>query len=176
MRFPGPRAVAAGVCVLAVLAACGSGVSADEWAGRVCGALAPWRTDISQLNARAQQQMSTASTPVQTRESLLGLLSGAEAASEAARTAVTAAGIPDVDGGDDVARHFVASLTGTRDAYARARADLQALPTDDATAFYNGVVAVMATLNHEYASTGVDTTHLESVELREAFDGVDQCR
>jgi len=140
------RTAIVGVCALAVLtalAACGSGVPASEWAGRVCSALAPWRTQISDLNARAQRQMSTASTPVQTRDNLLELLSGAETVSESARGAVAAAGTPDVDGGDEVARHFTASLEATRDAYARARGDLQALPTDDAEVFYDGVVAVM---------------------------------
>ena len=170
------RMAIVGVFALVLLTACGSGVPAGEWAGRVCSALVPWRTQIADLNARAQHQMSTASTPAQTRDNLLELLSGAETVSESARSAVAAAGTPDVDGGDEVARRFKASLEGTRDAYARARGDLQALPTDDAEGFYDGVVVVMTRLTEEYAKSGVDTTTLDSPELREAFEGVDQCR
>jgi hypothetical protein len=162
--------------LLASLAACGSAVPADEWAGGVCGALVPWRTQISDLNAQAQRQMSVTSTPEQTRENLLALLAGAETASETARAAVANAGTPDVDGGDRVAHQFTASLARTRDAYARARADLQALPTHDARAFYDGVVVVMTKLTAEYAKAGVDTARLESSELREAFDSIEQCR
>lgn len=170
------RILAVGVCGLVLMTACGSGVAADEWATEVCAAMSPWRTQISDLNIRAQQQMSTVSTPAQTRDTLLQLLSGAEAASEIARSALAEAGTPDVDGGDEVARRFAASIKETRDAYARARVDLQALPTTDAATFYDGVVVVMARLNQEYARSGVDTTQLNSDELRRAFDGVDQCR
>jgi hypothetical protein len=170
------RRVIGAVLLLASLAACASGVPADEWAGRVCGALAPWRAQISDLNAQAQRQMSATSTPEQTRDNLLTLLTGAEAASETARAAVAAAGTPDVDGGEKVAHQFTASLEGTRDAYARARKDLQALPTGDAAAFYDGVVAVMSALTAEYTKSGVDTGRVESPQLRRAFDGTEQCR
>lgn len=170
------RAAAASVLVLASLGACGSGVDSDQWAGTVCDALTPWRAKIADLNARAQQQMASATTPEQTRASLLELLAGGESASEAARAVVAAAGIPDADGGDEVASQFVTALSGTRDAYARARSDLAALPAAEPSAFYEGVAAVMKKLNAEYAQSGVDTSTLNSPDLRQAFDRVDQCQ
>ncbi len=167
---------AALLLVTMLLGGCGSAPTAREWAGHVCAALTPFRQRIADLNVQAQQRISTTSTPAETKASLLDLLQGGQDASETARTAVVAAGTPDVDGGEEVASRFAGSLASTRDAYAHARADLQALSTADAAAFYDKVADVLTTLNAEYARGGVDTTGVESVELRDAFDKVDQCR
>jgi hypothetical protein len=155
---------------------CGSDRPPQEWAGQVCDALTPWRTRIGELNAQAQASLSASSTPAQTRASLLDLLAGGQAASETARTAVMSAGSPDVPDGERIAERFAASLQRAGDAYAHARTDLQALPTDEAGAFYDGVAAIMATLNDEYTNSALDTKGLESVELRDAFDKVDRCQ
>jgi hypothetical protein len=162
-------------CLLA-LAGCSSGPSADEWAAEVCGALAPWRTTIADLNRQAATQMAGATTSAQTRDNLIALVGGARQASERARAAIAAAGVPDVEGGDAVAHGFEASLAGTRDAYAQAEADLAALPTTDDTAFYDGVSAVLTRLTDQYGAHGVDLAGLDSPELRQAFDGVAECR
>jgi hypothetical protein len=167
---------AAVVAAVVLLGGCGAGRPPQEWARQVCGALAPWRTEISALNASAQERMTTAGTPAEARTLLMELLSGGETASERARTAIVAAGTPDVADGEQVAQRFTASLQRARDAYAHAKADLQALPTADATTFYDGVVAVMSRLTTEYAASAVDPGQIDSPELRRAFDGIDECR
>jgi hypothetical protein len=120
--------------------------------------------------------MASATTPAAAKDDLLQLLAGAQGASETARAAVAAAGAPDVDGGAEVAKRFTTSLERVRDAYAKARTDVQALSTDDASAFYDGVAGALSRLNTEYSASAVDTTALDSVELRTAFDGIDECR
>jgi len=150
--------------------------TAQDWVGTVCAALTPWRSSIAELNSRAAAQMANATTPAQTQSSLVALVGGAEAASETARAAVAAAGVPDVTGGPAVASSFVTSLTGTRDAYAKARTDLQALSTADEKAFYDGVSAIMERLNAQYQASAVDTGALDSPELRTAFEGNASCR
>jgi hypothetical protein len=171
-----PLGVTAGLYVLTLLAACSGAVAPDEWAGQVCAALTPWRDKIEELNGAAQQQVSTADSPAQARTALVVLLVGAESATEDARAAVEKAGTPDVEGGEEIAGRFVAALTGSRDAYAEARREVQALATDDATAFYDAVVAIIGRLTDAYARSAVDTTELDSQRLREAFDGAQQCR
>jgi hypothetical protein len=170
------RAVWIAALAVGLVAGCGGGPSPQDWAGQVCTALGPWRTQIDDLNSQAATRMASATTSTQTRDSLVALVSGGESASETARAAVEAAGVPDVDGGDQVAQRFVESLTGTRDAYARAKRDLEALSTADDTAFYDGVTAVMSRLDDEYRASAVDTTNLDSPELRQAFEGAASCR
>jgi hypothetical protein len=171
------RRVLAGVavCMLA-LTGCASGPSAQEWATAVCGALAPWRTTIDELNQQAATQMATATTGAQTRENLMTLFSGARQASETARATIAAAGVPDVDGGEAAAQGFEATLAGTRDAYAQAEADLAALATSDDAAFYDGVTAVLTRLTDQYEGSGIALAGLDSPELKQAFDGIAECR
>jgi hypothetical protein len=176
--MPRRRALPAllGVLLLALLGGCGGGPGARPWAASVCEALAPWRDEITALNRRAQQQMTAETTPAQAKENLVRLVAGAESASETARAKVAAAGTPDVPDGAKVARGFVASLSAVRDAYRRAKQALQALDTGQAKTFYDGVSAVLGELNTEYARSALDTSSLDSPELKKAFDEVPECR
>jgi hypothetical protein len=168
--------VALFVTVGATVLLSGCAVEPKEWTRSVCGALATWRKQITDLNTRAQQQMAGAKTPVQTQKNLVTLLTGAEAASETARKAVDDAGEPDVDHGEDIAKQFITSLSAVRDAYAHASRDIQALPTTDSQDFYDGVVKVITRLNQEYAASALDTKKVNSVELRKALDENPECQ
>lgn len=169
------------VLVIALAAGCTSagastGVAARDWAGSVCVALAPWRAQIASLTSQAQQQITSASTPEQAKQSLVAMLAGVQEASEAARRKVVESGTPDVANGDQIAAGFVASLTRARDAYANARTTVAALDTTNAKAFYDGVAAAFERLNSEYATSALDTGKLGSAELEKAFAEVPQCK
>jgi hypothetical protein len=170
--------VAALVAVVAPLslAACSGSIAPTTWATSVCQSLTPWRASIATLNQNAQTAMATAKTPEQTRAHMLDLLSGAQRASEKARLAVAAAGVPDVQGGAVIEKRFVTALAAVRDAYARADHSISALPMTDASTFYSGVSAAMTTLNADYAKSGVDITALASPELQADFAKVAACR
>jgi hypothetical protein len=152
-----------------------TGVSATDWAATVCTTLTPWRAKIAELNLDAKQRLAAARTPEQTRTELVALFTGAETATESARSTIAAAGIPAVAGGDEVARRFVASLQQARDAYAHAVAAIQAIAATD-PAFYDRVADVLSTLTQEYDRSGVDTTALNSPDLTAAFAGLSQCQ
>jgi hypothetical protein len=171
-----PRALLPLLLLGLLLGACAGGPSPHAWATSVCAALTPWRSEIGSLTQRAQAQMDAATTPRQAKENLVRLLGGAERASEAARAQVSAAGVPDVDGGEAVANSFVESLGTARDAYGKARTTVEGLSTGDAKAFYDGVIAAMATLTEEYGKSALDTGKLRSPELQRAFDEVPECR
>ncbi|GAB3964843.1 hypothetical protein GCM10027615_08400 [Plantactinospora veratri] len=120
--------------------------------------------------------MTAQTSPAQAKENLVRLLRGAEQASETARQKVAAAGVPDTDKGEAVSKGFVASLTAVRDAYGRAGAAIEALGTGQPSEFYDGVKAAVDTLNQEYDASSLDTSELDSVELKRAFDEVPECR
>jgi hypothetical protein len=142
----------------------------------VCTALAPWRTEISTLATRTQQQMTAETTPAQAKENLTRLFGGAQDASEKAREGVRKAGVPDVDHGKQIASSFMASLGATRDAYGRAKSGIQALPTAPSATFYTKVAEVVDTLSADYQKSELDTSRLDSKELKDAFDEVPECR
>lgn len=170
------RLTAVLVTLVILVSGCGGGPSARAWAASVCAALTPWRAEISSLVSSTEQQMTARTTPAQARENLVRLLGGAEAATETARQKVAAAGVPDAERGDVVARGFVTSLTAVRDAYGKAREAIEGLATGRADAFYDGVRAAMDTLNEEYGASALDTSALNSEELKQAFDEVPECR
>ncbi|MEV6493520.1 hypothetical protein AB0M20_33620 [Actinoplanes sp. NPDC051633] len=164
------------VLLILALSACSHTTGPRTWAASVCTALAPWRAEISTLTDRAQEQMTAKTTPSQAKENLMRLFGGAETASEQARAGVERAGVPDVDEGEQVAQSFTAALSGMRDAYGRARTGIEGLSTSPQKAFYEKVGGVVEKLNAEYEQSSLDTGKLSSVELKQAFDEVPECR
>jgi len=171
--FRGLVSAAAAVAVVVTLGGCG-GVEAKSWAKQVCQALTPWRTEIGALTQQVGDQMKGATTVQQTRENMLRLLGGAEAASETARRKVTEAGEPDVANGAQIARTFTKALTTARDAYGKARRVVETLPTAPEKQFYDGVATAVETLGKEYVGPNLD--NLSSTELKRAFNEVPECR
>ncbi|MBX7269443.1 hypothetical protein KIF24_27820 [Micromonospora sp. Llam7] len=176
------RAAAAGkltvvLATLVLVASCGAGgPSPRAWAASVCSALTPWRAEISKLTSSTTQQMTAQTTPAQAKENLVRLFGGAEQASETAREKVEQAGVPEVEHGEEVSAGFRASLASMRDAYGRARATIDGLGTGEATVFYDGVRAAVEDLQRQYDASALDTSQLNSEELKRAFDEVPECR
>jgi hypothetical protein len=162
--------------LLSTALSCAGPTEPKTWTDRVCQALTPWRSQITELNGHAQAQLKAATSPAQARDGILHLLDGAQKASETARSKVAAAGVPDVKGGKEAADKLVKALAAVRDAYAKAQHAVGGLRTDPPDAFYAGVVAAMGTLNQEYARAGVDTDALGSAELAKDFDEAPACR
>ncbi|MEU7926626.1 hypothetical protein [Micromonospora sp. NPDC049801] len=161
--------------LVVVLTGCG-GPSPRAWAASVCGALTPWRSEISKLTSSTDQQMTAQTTPAQAKENLVRLFGGAEQASETARRKVEQAGVPETDNGEAISAGFRGSLEKMRDAYGRARDTIEGLGTGEPAAFYDGVRAAVDTLNKEYDASALDTSKLNSEELKQAFDEVPECR
>jgi hypothetical protein len=176
MRPARPLALLVLLALTAPLAACSGSHSPRAWATSVCTTLEPWRTEIGSLATRTQQQMESATTPGQAKENLMRLFGGAEDASERARAGVAKAGVPDVDNGQQIADSFAGSLAATRDAYARAKTGIEGLKTAPAETFYRQVTEVVDRLQTDYQASSLDTSNLNSVELKAAFDEVPECR
>lgn len=176
------RLLAVAVLLLAAstAAACGDDdggrgdVAAATWAGAVCSALTPWRTEIDSLMTKAQQRMDAASNAAQAKVGLVELLSGAENASEQARSKVAAAGQPDAENGKQAATEFADTLRRTRDAYGKAKQTVTGLQTGDQPKFYDGVTAAFGQLDKEYGA--LDLNKVKSAELKKAFAEVEACR
>jgi hypothetical protein len=176
MRPARPLAVLLIFALALPVAACSGEHGARAWAASVCTTLSPWRTEIGSLTTRAQQQMKAATTPGQAKENLSRLFAGAKDASEQARAGVIKAGVPDVDGGKKIADGFTGSLAAMRDAYGRAASGIDGLNTTPAKAFYEQVAKVVDQLNADYTASSLDTSKLNSQELKQAFDEVPECR
>ena len=176
MRTARPVFLLVLLALVIVTGGCSSSPGARAWAASVCTALAPWRSEIGTLANRTQQQMTAETTPAQAKENLTRLFGGAQEASERAREGVARAGVPDVKHGKQIAAGFTTSLGAIRDAYGRAKDGVQALPTAPSKQFYAQVETVVARLNADYQRSQLDTSSLDSEELKDAFDEVPECR
>ncbi|WP_027341885.1 hypothetical protein [Hamadaea tsunoensis] len=176
MRRCAPGLAAVALLASTLLTACGGGPPARVWAASVCTALQPWRTELGNLTTKAQEQANAAPNPAQAKENLVRLFDGAEKTTDAARSKVEAAGIPDVANGRTIAQGFVATLTAVRDAYGHAKTGIGGLTSSDPKTFSDGVAGVLNTLNTEWQQSSPDVTRLDSVELRKAFDEVPECQ
>lgn len=163
------------LAALALLGGCAGGPPPRVWAASVCSALTPWRAELDSLTKKAQEQADAAPNSAQAKENLIRLFDGAQKSTEAARAKVEAAGVPDVDDGDKIAKSFVSTLAAVRDAYGHAKDGVTGLTAGDSKTFSDGVATVLTTLNSEYAKSAIDVTQLDSVELRKAFDEVPEC-
>ena len=176
MRPARPLSVMLLFALVLSLAACSGAPGPRAWAASVCTALTPWRTEIGSLTSRAQQQITVNTTPGQAKENLTRLFAGAQDASEKARAGVVKAGVPDVHNGKQIADGFTDALAGLRDAYGRAATGIEGLAIAPAKDFYAQVEKVVTQLNTDYAASSLDTSKLNSPELKEAFDEVPECR
>jgi hypothetical protein len=182
--MPGVRVLlAVAVLTLATNTACGGdekndrgSVAAATWAGAVCSALGPWRSEIDSLMTKAQQRMDSAANADQAKVGLLELLGGAQNASEQARSKVAAAGEPDATNGKKAAAEFADTLRRTRDAYGKAKEAVTNLQTGDQKKFYDDVSAAFGQLEKDYTAGALDLDKVKSPELQKAFDEVEACK
>jgi hypothetical protein len=162
---------------LFLCASCSTGkVPPEQWAGKVCLAVKPWSSSINAAVSSAQQKITSGSSPAQIKGDLLTLYGGARDASTTALGQVRAAGIPDADNGEDVARQFTSALTAARDAFGRAATRTAALSTSDKNAFYTAVVTIGQQLTQENNQNSAGFSHVSSAQLQKAFDTVPECQ
>ncbi|MEV6523371.1 hypothetical protein AB0M43_15585 [Longispora sp. NPDC051575] len=159
-----------------LLAGCESPVAPERWADSVCVSVRTWQVKVGQLTKNAQDSMATAKSPHEAQQSLLGLLGGAESASETARITVSGAGVPDVDKGSQFSDQLLKAIAAARDAYGKARRTIEGLPTDVDKPFYDGVTTAMETLKQEYQPDSADPAKLDSAELKKAFTTAKNCQ
>ncbi|WP_163508097.1 hypothetical protein [Fodinicola acaciae] len=136
----------------------------------------PWSTSINSAVTAAQQKITSGSSPVQIKADLLTLYGGARDASTKALGQVQAAGIPDADNGEDVAKQFTAALTTARNAFAHAATRTAALSTSDKGAFYSAVVTIGQQLTQENSQNSAGFSNVSSTQLQKAFDTVPECQ
>lgn len=181
----GPRArVITLLIVLLVLAAACSNESkaaatktpARQWARQVCVAVLPMKAEIGRLQQNVSGKITATTDPATTKRELVTLFgSGAELAEHAWRE-VTKAGIPDVADGDKIATTFGGALETTQRSFARGQSEIEKLPTDDATAFSNGIVATFTEMNAEMEGSSLEFSSLASAELDKAFNELPECQ
>ncbi|MEO8324059.1 MAG: hypothetical protein ABI571_07990 [Actinomycetota bacterium] len=127
------------ICVIAVSAlvsgACGGSerVEASSFMKDVCTSVNDWVTSIQERGGNLGSELT--GEPSQAKEKLDEFLGQAVEATDTLIAAIDEAGIPDVDGGEDIADALKKTFETAKKALEDAQAQVADLPEDDPAAF-----------------------------------------
>ena len=129
-RFVGIGAV----LTAALVAACGGGTSAEEWASAVCNSGGDW-VDALQSEADALQSTVESASPEEAKQLLLDFLDGTIDETDELLTEIENAGTPDAEGGEAFANDVEDQFGEAREALENARDQVAALSPSDPETF-----------------------------------------
>lgn len=163
-----------------LLVACSEGggpgsVTAEAWAGAVCGATADWIDEIEGLNAGLQQHLDASSLQA-LRDSTVGYFDDILVSTDRMIRRVRRAGVPDVEGGAAAAEHVVSGLTDARAALRDARDRAAALGTDDPERFNDELRRIGEEVAGSLTDVADSLARFRSPALDAASEDVPQCR
>lgn len=188
--MPASRTAALGLTLILAggLVACGGGdddggggegggssetVSAEAYATKVCGAMQDWVTGIQERT----QDLGSGLSPDDTeggKQVLVDLLSEMSSATGDLVTAVEAAGVPDIEGGEEAADNLVSAFEEVQGILEDAEADVEAL-SDDPQEFQQGASQLGTTIQEALTRVGESLEDAGSDELTEAFENEESC-
>jgi hypothetical protein len=175
------RSVVAAVA-LSALVACGGGSGAGEervapatWAADVCGAAADWVDEIMGLNEELQANLDPSSVQA-LKDQMVGYFDDILTSTDGMIGDIEAAGIPDVEGGQEAADRVLAGMRDARAILQQARDDAAALDTSDPQAFGEEVQAIGQEVGSSLGEVGDAMQRFESPELDEVSQDVPECQ
>jgi hypothetical protein len=135
-------------------------VTPDRWTRKVCREVSTWLKARADVDARSLETLSVLSDGSMNAKAAKTRLSRANAAgveaSDEFTQQVKAAGTPNVDGGKQIARSYLATLTDYADAYKQARKELARAQTSNREQFAATAQQINSTLTTDVAAIGVD--------------------
>ena len=156
----------------------GEGASAEQYVDDVCSGLNELTTTVEDGQAELQQALTGAVTsPEEGRDVLVDFLADAADAADDARVAVEDAGVPDVDGGEDVADAINTAVADMQQAFAQARDDAEGMSVASPGEFATDAEGIA---NAVRESSGAIQDSLEAVgenaELEAAAEDSEDCQ
>ncbi|HSI81284.1 MAG TPA: hypothetical protein VK919_11615 [Solirubrobacterales bacterium] len=114
----------------------GETVSAEDYVNDVCSGMSELTTTITSGQEEFQQALQgSLDSPEEGRDVLVSFLGDAADAAGEAHSAVEEAGVPDVDGGEEVADAITTAIGDMQGAFEQARGDAESMSTESAGEF-----------------------------------------
>lgn len=163
-----------------MLAACGGGDASDggsaeetvpaaEYASDVCGALDAWVTASRDRAGSLTGVLNPTDTPENRRDVLAGYIDGVIEDTEALLDDVQGAGVPDVEGGKEIAGQIADAFDSVKTELEQTRDDVDALPTDDPAAFTAAATQLGTSVQTSLTAVGTSVGGISEPELNQAF-------
>ncbi len=142
--------------------------SAQEYVSTLCTEMQNWLTKLQEGQAQVQQTVQPGASPAEGQAALATFFDSAVTATDELITAIESAGVPDVEGGEEISQDIVAKFEDAKAALESARAQVDMLPTDDRQAFARASQELGATVQTQLESIGDALSSLSQPELDEA--------
>lgn len=150
-------------------------VSSRSYVTDVCGAVTTWNDEVQATTQELQRAIGEPTDLDSVKETTVSFLDEVIEATDRMMTDVEAAGVPDVQDGEQVARRVTTALGDVRDALADARDRVEGLSTADPEGFATELQAVSADMQTSLQDTVGTLDSFEVPELEEAADDVAAC-
>ncbi len=153
----------------------GGNEAAQAYASSVCTAFSTWVQNISQRNQTLTQSLTPQSTPSEGKEQLQIFLNSVLEDTDQLISSVEAAGVPDVEGGQQAATQIRAAATSARTSFENALNQVDQLPTDPA-GFRAGAQQIGSQIGTSLSGLGQELrSRAQSEEIRQAFEDSPTC-
>ena len=144
------------------------GVGAEEYVAAICTSIGTYVTDITALSDGFVGQLDPTADVQTQKDAVVGLLDDIIATTDGLIEDLTAAGVPDVEGGDAIAAALTDSLQQSRQIIDDAKAAVEELSVDDPVAFTTQLTEIGTAIQNSQAGVTASLGALESPELSEA--------
>jgi hypothetical protein len=181
-----PRLLVSVLAVASLVAACSSSdsskVSADEWVTDICTSLSGWLEQLQQESTSLQESVQADATGdlAAAKADLVEFMNGAVQSTDEMITEIDAAGVPDVDNGEELNDGLNDGLEDIRQAFADAQGQAEALPVNDQAAFAQGATELGESLQEAGTQAEEQLNDLgakyDAPSLDQAFDDEPACQ
>ncbi|MFF7854319.1 small secreted protein [Streptomyces sp. NPDC007904] len=172
-------ALSGGAVLVLALTGCGGddgNEKLDSWAKQVCDAVQPQARKIAAANAAIQKETSDNSTPEEVQQTDSKAFQDMSDAYKAIGAAVTKAGAPDVEEGEQKQTAAVKELNSISASYTDLKKQVDGLDTDDQAKFADGLKDIAAELDALSKSGNDALSDLEEGEVGEAMARQASCK
>ena len=165
-------------CLVLAVSACGDddSVAVEDYANDLCTALTRWTDTLRDRQAELQQEAASGAAPQVSRDALQRFVDGAVDASEQLVSDVDAAGVPDIDDGEEVADAFREAVEETLSQIEQAQADVGDIPTDTPSEYRTAVDEFLTELQSTLEGIDEHVQDIDAPELDLALDEASACQ
>jgi hypothetical protein len=179
------------VAGLLLLSACSSGgdgggggtpssapqkVSAEAYVKDLCGGIQTYLTDVQTLSSNFSSSIDPTASAQDQAAAVGSFLDDVISKTDTLVATVKAAGVPDVDGGQEVATTLTATFQKVSDALQQARDKVDSLPTGDPAAFATELTNLGTEIQSSLSGIGNSLGTLSSSQLDQAFSAEPTCQ
>jgi len=153
----------------------GGTVTPAEYAKSLCSSMQSYVTNVTDLSNNFASSLDPSADLAGQRDAVVGFLDDVLTATDKLISDLDAAGVPDVDNGQEIVSTIKSAYQQARSAIADAKSQVQGLSLDDPTAFASQLSDIGTAIQSSLGDIGGSLSTLDSQELSQAVASEPSC-